>query len=51
MERATEATKPALIDWQNQLDKAAASDTGNGAAIEAAIKAINSQLDTIGVAP
>lgn len=51
MERATEPTKPALIAWQNQLDKAAAADTGNGEAIEAAVKSINSQLDTIGVAP
>lgn len=51
MERATEANKPALLGWQNQLDKAAAADSGNGAAVEAAIKSINSQLDTIGVAP
>lgn len=51
MERATEAAKPALLTWQNQLDKAAAADLGNGASIEAAIKAINAQLDTIGVAP
>lgn len=51
MERATEPTKPALLDLQNQLDKAAAADSGNGAAIEAAIKTINSQLDTIGVDP
>lgn len=50
-ERATEGGKPALLDWQNQLDKAAAADTGNGASIEAAVKSINSQLDRIGVAP
>ncbi|HYL28273.1 MAG TPA: hypothetical protein VEW74_10605 [Candidatus Nitrosotalea sp.] len=50
MERATEANKPALLTWQSQLDKAAAADSGNGASVEAAIKAINSQLDTIGVA-
>jgi hypothetical protein len=47
-ERATEAGKPALLTWQNQLDKAAAADSGNGTSIEAAIKSINSQLDTIG---
>lgn len=51
MERATEGGKPALLAWQNQLDKAAATDTGNGASIEAAVKSINSQLDTIGVMP
>ena len=51
MQRATEGGKPALLDWQNQLDKSAATDSGNGASIEGAIKAINSQLDTIGVAP
>lgn len=51
MERASEGGKPALLDWQNQLDKAAAADTGNGASIQTAIKAIDSQLDTIGVAP
>jgi hypothetical protein len=51
MERATEGGKPALLDWQNQLDKAAATDSGNGASIEAAVKSINSQLDTIGIAP
>jgi|GEM_PF-2548958 len=51
MERATEGGKPALLTWQNQLDKAAAADSGNGALIEAAVKSIDSQLDTIGVAP
>jgi hypothetical protein len=51
MERATEGGKPALVTWQGQLNKAAAADTGNGASIEAAVKSINSQLDTIGVAP
>jgi hypothetical protein len=51
MERATEGNKPALLTWQSQLDKAAATDSGNGESIEAAIKAINTQLDTIGVAP
>ncbi|MBV9332561.1 MAG: hypothetical protein JO146_00990 [Candidatus Eremiobacteraeota bacterium] len=51
MERATEGGKPALFDWQNQLDKAAAGDSGDGASIQAAIKAINSQMDTIGVGP
>jgi hypothetical protein len=51
MERATEGGKPALLDWQNQLDKAAAADSGDGTSIEAAIKSINSQLDSIGVAP
>jgi hypothetical protein len=50
MERVTEGGKPALIAWQNQLDKAAAADSGDGASIEAAIKAINAQLDSIGVA-
>ena len=50
MERATEGGKPALLAWQGQLDKAAAADSGNGALIEAAVKSINSQLDTIGVA-
>jgi hypothetical protein len=50
MERVTEGGKPALITWQNQLDKAAAADSGDGASIEAAIKAINAQLDSIGVA-
>ena len=50
VERATEGGKPALLDWQNQLDKAAAADSGNGASIEAAIKAIDAQLDTAGVA-
>jgi hypothetical protein len=49
-ERATEGGKPALLDWQKQLDKAATADPGDGTSIEAAIKAINSQLDTIGVA-
>lgn len=47
MERATEPDKPALLTWQDQLNKAAAADSGNGASIEAAIKAINSQLDTV----
>ena len=51
MERATEGGKPALFAWQDQLNKAAAADSGDGASIEAAVKAINSQLDTIGVAP
>lgn len=51
MERATEAAKPALFAWQKQLDKAAAADSGDGTSIEAAVKSINSQLDTIGVAP
>lgn len=51
MERVTEPGKPALLAWQKQLDKAATADTGNGASIEAAIKAINSQLDTIASAP
>lgn len=51
MERATEGAKPSLVGWQNQLDKAAAADTGNGASIENAVKAINAQLDTIGIAP
>jgi hypothetical protein len=50
MERASEGGKPALLAWQGQLDKAAAADSGNGALIEAAVKSINSQLDTIGVA-
>jgi hypothetical protein len=49
MERATEGGKPALFAWQDQLNKAAAADSGNGASIEAAVKSINSQLDTIGV--
>ena len=51
MERATEGGKPALLAWQDQLDKAAAADSGNGALIGAAVKSINSQLDTIGVEP
>jgi hypothetical protein len=51
MQRATEGGKPALLDWQNQLDKAAAADSGNGESIEAAVKSINAQLDTIGIAP
>jgi hypothetical protein len=51
MERATEGGKPALLDWQDQLNKAAVADSGSGAIIEAAVKSINSQLDTIGVAP
>ncbi len=51
MERATEGGKPALLDWQDQLNKAAAADSGNGASIEATVKSINSQLDKIGVAP
>lgn len=50
-ERAMEGGKPALLDWQNQLDKAAAADSGNGATIQAAIKSIDSQLDSKGVAP
>jgi hypothetical protein len=50
MERATEADKPALLTWQNQLDKAAAADSGNGASIEAAVKSINTRLDSVGVA-
>ena len=41
MERATEGGKPALLNWQNQLNKAAAADSGNGAFIEAAVKSIN----------
>ena len=51
LSKATEPGKPALLDWESQLNKAATADTGNGASIEAAIKSINAQLDTLGVAP
>jgi hypothetical protein len=50
MTKLTEPGKPAMLDLENQLDKAAAADAGNGAAVEAAVKAINAQLDTLGIA-
>ncbi|HVN68941.1 MAG TPA: hypothetical protein VMU38_04740 [Candidatus Binatia bacterium] len=50
MEKVAEPGKPALLDWETQLNKAAAADTGNGASIEAAIASINKQLDALGVA-
>ncbi len=50
MAKLTEPGKPAMLDLENQLNKAAAADTGNGVAIEAAVKSINAQLDTLGIA-
>jgi hypothetical protein len=50
MAKITEPGKPALLDLENQLNKAATADTGNGASIEAAVKSINSQLDALGIA-
>lgn len=51
MAKITEPDKPALLDWENQLLKAANADSGNGASIESAVKSINGQLDALGIAP
>jgi hypothetical protein len=50
LERTSEPNRPALVDLQNRLNKAAAADSGNGASIEATVKSINSLLDAAGVA-
>jgi hypothetical protein len=51
LERMSEPGRPALVNWETQLNKAAAADSGNGASIESAVKSINSVLDAAGVAP
>ena len=51
LERASEPGRPALVNLENQLNKAAAADSGNGASIESAVKSINTVLDAAGVAP
>jgi hypothetical protein len=50
IQKISEPGKPALLDWEYQLNKAANADSGNGQSIEAAIKPINSQLDALGIA-
>lgn len=49
MQRIAEPDKPSLETWSKQLKGAANSDSGNGQSVEAAIKAINGQLDAASV--
>lgn len=49
MQRIAEPDRPSLETWNKQLKAAANADSGNGQSIEAAIKAINGQLDAASV--
>jgi hypothetical protein len=49
MQRMAEPDRPALETWNKQLKAAANADSGNGQSVEAAIKAINGQLDAASV--
>lgn len=49
MQRIAEPDRPALETWNKRLKAAANADSGNGQSVEAAIKAINVQLDAASV--
>lgn len=50
LQKVLDPGKPALKDFENRLNKAANTDTGNGQTIEATIKSISQLLDALGIA-
>lgn len=45
-----EPGRPALADWENQLQTAAKKDSGNGQSVDAAMSSISKNLDALGIA-
>ncbi len=50
LNKLLEPGRPALADWENQLQTAAKKDSGNGQSVEAAMNSISHQLDVLGIA-